>query len=633
VENKNFPNIITSHLGYFCHSEKICLINKETLVNPALKTLQLQCLENNYPYPNSEAWEIVKVMEVENADCHFGGYLKGDFSSVTRPGFYRVVAQMEGKQTQATDYSYPFLIHDEAFALLPAAFLEYLYAQRCGEAVSGYHGPCHLDDGIRSDNGQYIDTSGGWHDAGDCRKWMAYTPLPIRGLHRLKTEYYSHQQHDLNEEAKQEKSDAIIDELLHGLKFILKMQDPETGMIYEDVGGGKVIHSNKPWWFENFSGCAASNQDNRFTDNIKMSGDERTVRIQFNPMVQWTNIALLTEGASMIQNSFPDIAEKVLKAAVKCSDFMNKKKPGALKPENLEVPEDIETRTIVLAWKVSALINLAKIDKQFYHQYITPLENAVSELLDRQNKSPSAAEKSFCGFWFDSSAKKDPFKAVVHAAQPAIALLDFIESFPEHPLSNTAKTAVTSYFDNYILPIAGMSPFAVIPYGLYSREISEQHNNNGSADVFHRYNDDYTFRFFLPADTKHNMNIGINSHLASHMQSLALAWKVFNKRKYLELALRQLEWISGANPFSICLIYGFGFADPVPHSRFLGAIRGGIYNGYAGNTSDQPVLDLTGKMDWRTTEFWSPPLAGIMAALAYLLPKNLKPENRIGRHR
>lgn len=634
MEKNDFPNIITSHLGYFCNSEKFCLVNTKKLANTAAKTFQLQCLENNYPNPNSEDWEVVKVLQVERVDCPFDSYLKGDFSSVIRPGFYRVVARVDGTPVQeVTDYSYPFLIHDEAYALLPEAFLEYLHAQRCGEAVAGYHGPCHLDDGIRSDNGQYIDTRGGWHDAGDCRKWMAYTPLPIRGLHRLMTEYYDHQQHIHNEDTKQEKVNAITDELVHGLEFILKMQDSETGMIYEDVGGGKVIDDNKPWWFENFSGCAASNQDNRFTDNIKMSGDERTVRIQFNPMVQWTNIALLTEGASSIKKSTPDIAEKAINAAVKCAHFMNKKKPSELSLKNSGIPDDIDNRTIVLAWKVSALINLAKIDQQLYGRYINTLENAVLELLDRQNNHPSAGRKSFFGFWYDSSEKKEPYKAVVHAAQPAIGLLDFIEAFPEHTLSSAAKTAVANYFDNFILPISGLSPFAVIPYGLYSRDSSEQQNKNGNTDVFLRYDDEFNFRFFMPADTRHNMNIGTNSHLASHMQSLSQAWKVFNNRKYLELALRQLEWICGANPFNTCLIYGFGFANPVPHSRFLGAIRGGIYNGYAGNTSDQPELDLTGKMDWSTTEFWSPPLAGVMATLAYLLPKNLKPENRIGVHR
>lgn len=622
---RTFPNIITSHLGYFCHSKKTCIVDKERLSHPGLKHFQLQCLENNYPHPNSEAWEVVKVMNPVDVNCEWGHYVIGDFSSVTRPGFYRVVAQSDsdsGTSGQtAVDYSYPFLIHDEAFALLPDAFLEYLHAQRCGQAVSGYHGPCHLDDGIRSDNGKYIDAAGGWHDAGDCRKWMAYTPLPVRGLHRLLTEYFTDQQ--------RERIDEITDELLHGLHFILKMQDPKTGMIYEDVGGGKVIDHTKPWWFENFSGCAASNQDNRFTDNVNMSGDERIVRIQYNPMVQWTNIAMLVEIADGIRDRFPDKADAAVAAAVKCLNFMNSKKTRVLSPEHLQIPTDIEERTIVLAWKVSALIGLAKTDEPFYNKYHVHLEQAVIDLLDRQNNDPVDAG-SIRGFWYDSALKKRPYKAVVHAAQPAIALLNFIRSFPEHTLSKNARKALVRYFDHYILPFSGVSPFAVIPYGLYSKDAVEQYGKQGSSDVFHPYDAGYHFRYFMPADSKHHMNIGTNSHLASHMQSLALAWRILGKRDYMELALRQLEWICGANPFNACLIYGFGFTNPVPHSRFLGPIRGGIYNGYAGDHTDQPVLDLSGHMDWSTTEFWSPPLAGAMAALAYLLPETVNPDNRIG---
>ena len=62
----------------------------------------------------------------------------------------------------------------------------------------------------------------------------------------------------------------------------------------------------------------------------------------------------------------------------------------------------------------------------------------------------------------------------------------------------------------------------------------------------------------------------------------------------------------GANPFGACLMTGEGARTPFPYSRFVGLIPGGILNGIAGNTRDEPVLDTESGNDWRTCEYWSP---------------------------
>jgi hypothetical protein len=598
IINRKMPNIITTHIGYFCDSEKICLIHKDSLSEPNIRIFQLQFVGKNDPNPDAGDFETVFEIKLENADSHFGCYLKGDFSRFNKPGLYRVTSLKQ------EDYSYPFLIHDETYRLLPSSLLGYLHAQRCGTEVEGYHGPCHLDDGIRSDNGKYIDVSGGWHDAGDCRKWMSYTPLPIRGLHRLRKVYHFSRYHHTYGKP----FDDVVDEALCGVKLVLKMQDPDTGMIFEDVGGGQVIDKTKPWWFENFSGCAASNQDNRFTDNIIMSGDERLVRVQYNPIVQWTIISLLIEAADILKKNFPEVAKDSIEAAVRCFNFMNKKKPDAM-----------DNWTVVRSWKVSALNHLAKVDSQYHGR----LEQAVLELLDNQNQDEPASSNRICGFWYNSQGEGAPYRGPLHSAQPAVSLLDFMTSFPKHKLLNRVKDATLKYFNHYIVPMSQLSPFRIIPYGLYTTP-------NGDSDRYHQINEKQYFRFFMPTDTEHKITIGLNTHLTSHAHSLALAWSLFGKREYRNLAIKQIEWITGFNPYMACLINGFGFNNPVPHSRFLGSITGGVYNGYIGDSRDLPVLDLAGKMLWNTTEFWNPPLANLMMALSYILPEQIKPENRIG---
>ena len=45
------------------------------------------------------------------------------------------------------------------------------------DAGAGDEHKAAAPDGVRSDTGEAVDTAGGWHDAGDLRKWMEVTML------------------------------------------------------------------------------------------------------------------------------------------------------------------------------------------------------------------------------------------------------------------------------------------------------------------------------------------------------------------------------------------------------------------------------------------------------------------------
>jgi Glycosyl hydrolase family 9/Cellulase N-terminal ig-like domain len=93
-----------------------------------------------------------------------GPACEGDFSDVSRPGLYQIRAGGE--------LSPPFFIRPDAWRRFLPVVSGYHRAQRCGVAVPNVHDVCHLDDARRRDNGVQVDATGGWHDAGDLRKWM-----------------------------------------------------------------------------------------------------------------------------------------------------------------------------------------------------------------------------------------------------------------------------------------------------------------------------------------------------------------------------------------------------------------------------------------------------------------------------
>src|SRR6185295_2135303 len=100
--------------------------------------------------------------------------LLGDFSDLDREAFYQVTA---GAARCA-----PFFIRPDAWRRTLPKAVSYHHAQRCGIAVPNVHPACHLDDARRRDNGEHVDVTGGWHDAGDLRKWMDATMMNAIGL-------------------------------------------------------------------------------------------------------------------------------------------------------------------------------------------------------------------------------------------------------------------------------------------------------------------------------------------------------------------------------------------------------------------------------------------------------------------
>ncbi|MCP4645761.1 MAG: PQQ-binding-like beta-propeller repeat protein [bacterium] len=90
-------------------------------------------------------------------------FWRGDFSALDQGGRYRI--RVTVGDTIAV--SWPFGVSEQHVwkeTVRPA--YRFFYYQRCGMAIPGFHGACHLDDAVGADGTQY-ELWGGWHDAGD----------------------------------------------------------------------------------------------------------------------------------------------------------------------------------------------------------------------------------------------------------------------------------------------------------------------------------------------------------------------------------------------------------------------------------------------------------------------------------
>ena len=151
----------------------------------------------------------------------------GDFSQVTKPGTYEIVI----KDGEAENKSYTFKVGDEVYKDLFKDSLNFFYLQRCGGSIDTQsggawaHPECHTELARIYGTDEWIDVSGGWHDAGDYGRYIVATATTLADL------VYAY---EANPEVFDEATD-FKGEMRYQLEWFLKMQDEKTGGVYHKV--------------------------------------------------------------------------------------------------------------------------------------------------------------------------------------------------------------------------------------------------------------------------------------------------------------------------------------------------------------------------------------------------------------
>jgi hypothetical protein len=365
----------------------------------------------------------------------------------------------------------------------------------------------------------------------------------------------------------------LLDEVRWGNRYFLKMQDTD-GLVWADVAGG----------------VNGDNSDNHWTDNRSGTPDDRYI----NPAKRGRNQALFITVQAMAAQAFhasdAAYAKQCLSAAQRCWSAAKR-----------------EGNTGDLAWWLMAELEMHGAGGSDVYAKEAVLLGA--RLLALQSADFVGGQKEIRGFWRVGERDRNPYTDAMHSALPALALLELARALPEHPDAARWRDAVRLHLDEYVMPLAAHSAYAIVPFGVFF--------GSPTAETYRPLAGELTYRYFMPV-RKQFWWLGMTSHLECYALLLANAAQVFGRAQYGDLAYRQLEWVMGANPFGACLMTGEGMRNPYPHSRFVGLIPGGIMNGIAGNTKDAPILDMQNGFDWRTTEYWSPHNAYYLWAVSTL---------------
>ena len=532
------PAIALNHLGFVPNARKTVLFRHPGPVAPAEFTLD---------EIGSNAKALRWRRPLRPVKCDFGPCLAGEFTDIDQPGLYQV--------TVGNLRSVPFFMRTDLWRrTLPKAFSFY-YQERCGVAVPNVHPACHLDDARRRDNGQHIDVTGGWHDAGDLRKWMStalHSGIAIAQMGRNLGKDWNLDGSGLS---------PILEELRWGNRYWLKMQDGD-GRVWDDAAGG----------------LNGDNSDNHWTDNRAGTADDRYINPSKSGVIQAEFVTAQALIAQLFRETDPGYGQSCLAAGLRCRKANT---PG-------NTTEDL------VSWAMAALELYRATGEEAWGQEARHLGNQLREL---QVQEFQGSQRQVRGYFKTSPTDRTPYVNAIGSAVPALLLLDLAATFPSDPDSSAWTKAVQMHLDEYVQPLSERNSFRIIPYGIFEKSPTPEKYRSLAGEL--------TYRYFMPT-RKQFWWLGMTSHLENYACLLARASAVFKRREYMDLAFRQLEWVMGANPFGACLMTGEGMNNPYPHSRYVGLITGGIMNGIAGNPEDEPILDMEYGFDWRTTEYWTP---------------------------
>jgi hypothetical protein len=86
----------------------------------------------------------------------------------------------------------------------------------------------------------------------------------------------------------------------------------------------------------------------------------------------------------------------------------------------------------------------------------------------------------------------------------------------------------------------------------------------------------------------------------------------------------------GNNPLNASMISGVGCSNASPYSRYYGTLPGGFCLGPRGTAEDSIYVDMAGRTEWNSGEYWLAPLGNALMALASLLPARVLQSGKLG---
>lgn len=315
------PGILVNQIGYTTGSTKVAVFHGEEM--PDL-----------FYVVDAETGKIVYTgtLEQKEQNAESGvNYCYGDFSEMTKEGTYYIEAPILGR-------TYDFVVGENVYdALLTEACKQYYY-NRCGMTLTenyageNAHNACHTAKAVlQTDTSITIDVTGGWHQD---EKGQKDIMAAAETMATLLLAYELYPMAFTDNTGIPESGNGIpdiLDEIKYEADWLLKMQEQETGAVYEGVS----VYAK--------SGDASSKVANIYVEPVSLEAGKAFAMA-------------LAKFSYLYQNYDAQYATSCLKAADRAWKYV----------EINNKQENVDT------WAFAAASELYRASgKPSYHQYVT----------------------------------------------------------------------------------------------------------------------------------------------------------------------------------------------------------------------------------------------------------------------
>ena len=506
------------HGGYFTRGRKYALT---------------QAAADSFRLEDAATGATVYEARTQAAAEPIGNFTVMDFTPFQTEGEFRL--RIGDEVTE------PFRVDDHPFDSALAKVLNYFAQERCGTAVDGVHEICHLNVFSRHPDGRRLSIAGGWHDAGDLSQSSSNTSEVALSAMAAAAAVRARDP---------ELADRLLAEARWGLQWLLRTAFGD---------GYRSSWTQLSVWTRNIEGAP----DDVFRNATRSA---------------FTNLmaaAAEAKGAEAFRTSDPYFADWCLRSAAR--DFGFGMAPGEKE---------------ISCWPeycgAALLAASALYDAGGDRECLRRAEPLARRMLACQQVAPVGEELRLNGYFNkDEKSGRPTTYNDEREHLTVLGLMRFAQRTQNEALRADCTAALRRFCD-YLRALAGANaPYGVLPAHIFDiNEIRDRRPANMTDEQFAEA--DAHWRALVQNGIRmdnrrylRRMPVPIHG-MAYFMPPLSRAKIAAEAAKWLgeedlrELAVRQLEWMLGLNPFSSSCVYGEGYNGHPLYVSFSGQFTGAV---------------------------------------------------------
>ncbi len=533
--------------------------------------------------------ELIYTGQAQTIHMDIGTYQVMDFSAVQRPGKY--ILKIRDRMT------YPFPIDWDVLYSPIWKNINFFQRERCGGHVPGLHGPCGMTDFIVHPDGRKINNSGGWHDAGDLCQELCTTCDGITAMLDLIT--------NLNEGEKELKA-RVEEEVRHGLDWVLKTS-------FHD--GYYAFESGHMQW------------DDFILKEDKEAWKDDLHRAATDALGHWFRAGTLAQAYLVFRDTDERYARWCLKDAIEDFEFGQKYEPDHAHLELRKGNTAYHELQHLSRKGYGAVMLFKATGNEKYSDIAAQTAAAVIRCQQQENTDWDIPLK---GFFYCEQNKRTIAQYEHQSAEqaPILFLARLLEAAPSHKDAKSWEQACMLYAEYLKKTVKYIQPFGLLPAAVYhvdTKAFDRMLGMEGEGFVKKLYRDSICNGIRLSEDyylrrmpVSSSLLRGFFAPVFAKAAACAEIGRIFKDKELRNIALDQVAWMLGKNPFARSDMYGEGYGfQPLytPYSPDMtGAIPVGIQSKGA---NDAPFLPSDNRPTFN--EVWIHSSARFLAAAAGLV--------------